>query len=168
MMALMRFRPATAPDLPELVSVQEHGAVVALSHIFPQDTHPFPRAAVLQRWRDELQNPSIAIYVSTDEAGHITGFAARRHDELLHFGTAIATWGTGIATAFHDALIETYPPDLHRLWLRVFEANARARRFWEKTGWKPTSRKTRSTFAPYPVLVEYELRQRRGSSGATR
>ena len=156
----MWFRPATETDLPDLVSVQEEGAVVALAHVFPQETHPFPRATILQRWRDELQDPSIAVYVSTDEAGHVTGFAVRRHDELLHFGTALATWGTGIATALHDALIQTYPPDLERIWLRVFEENLRARRFWEKLGWQSTGRTSRSLFAPYPVLVEHDLRPR--------
>ncbi len=154
----MRFRSATKADLSDLISVQEAGAVVALAHVFPQETHPFPRAEVLQRWTDELQDPSIAVYVSTDEPGHVTGFAARRNDELLHFGTAIATWGTGVASALHDALIQTYPPDLDRIWLRVFEENLRARRFWEKLGWRPTGRTSRSLFAPYPVLVEYDLR----------
>lgn len=154
----MHFRPATEPDLVELVGMQEAAAVVALAHVFPQDTHPFPREAVLERWRAELQDPDVAVYVSTDHADRITGFAARRHDELLHFGTAITTWGTGLASALHDALVATYPPGLSRIWLRVFEQNRRGRRFWEKHGWTSTGRTSRSPFAPHPVLVEYELR----------
>jgi len=125
--------------------------------VFPQDRHPFPRATILERWKQELADPSVAVYVSTDESTRITGFAARRHDELLHFGTAIDTWGTGTATALHHALLETYPPELHRIWLRVFEDNPRARRFWEKLGWRSTGRTSRSPFATFPVLVEYEL-----------
>jgi RimJ/RimL family protein N-acetyltransferase len=153
----MHFRPATDADLVELVSVQEDASTVALAHVFPQDTHPFPRAAILQHWRAELQDPGVAAYVCTDEVGHINGFAARRHDELLHFGTAVTAWGSGLAGALHDALIDTYPRALDRIWLRVFEENHRARRFWERKGWAATGRTSRSEFAPHPVLVEYEL-----------
>ncbi|MGA9749458.1 MAG: GNAT family protein [Nocardioides sp.] len=153
----MLFRPATEADLDELVRTQEAAAVVALAHVFPQETHPFPRESVLGRWRTELHDPAVAVYVSTDDVGRITGFAARKGDELLHFGTSISMWGTGLADALHDALVETYPCDLDRIWLRVFEANHRARRFWEKKGWRPSGRRSRSSFAPHPVLAEYVL-----------
>jgi len=153
----MHFRPATDADLDELVGVQEEASVVALAHVFPQATYPFPRAAILERWRTELHDPGIDVYVSTDQAEHVTGFAARRYDEVLHFGTAVSTWGTGLASVFHDALVDTYPDGLERIWLRVFEENHRARRFWEKKGWRSNGRTSRSPFAPHPVLVEYEL-----------
>jgi RimJ/RimL family protein N-acetyltransferase len=153
----MLFRLVTDADLHVLVQVQEEASVVALADVFPQETHPFPRAAILERWRIELHDPDTAVYVSTDEAEHIIGFAARRNDELLHFGTAISTWGSGVAGVLHDALVDTYPPDLDRIWLRVFEDNQRARRFWEKHGWRPDGRTSRSPFAPHPVLTEYEL-----------
>jgi RimJ/RimL family protein N-acetyltransferase len=158
------FRPATHADLDGLVAVQEEGAVAALAHVFPQDRHPFPREAIRQRWSAELQDPAVSVYVSTDDEGEITGFAARRGDELLHFGTAMSTWGTGLAGELHNALIATYPADLARLRLRVFAENHRARRFWEKHGWHPTGRASRSPFAPHPILVEYELRRGSRSS----
>jgi RimJ/RimL family protein N-acetyltransferase len=41
--------------------------------------------------------------------------------------------------------------------LRVFEDNQRARRFYEKLGWRRTDRLSRTSFPPYPVLVEYEF-----------
>ncbi len=152
-----RIRATTEADLAALVRVQEEGSVVALAHLFPQDAHPFPRAAILARWAAELDDPGIAAYVSTDESGAITGFAALRDDELLHFGTALPQWGTGLATRLHEALLATYPDDVDRLWLRVFVDNHRARRFWEKCGWRSTERTSRSDFAPHPLLVEYEL-----------
>ena len=155
----MRIRPATESDLVALVALQEEASVVALAHVFPQATHPFPREAVLARWREELADPLVAVYVSTDDAGALTGFAARREDELLHFGTVPAAWGTGLAAALHDALLRTWPNELDRLWLRVFRENHRARRFWEKHGWAATGSTTRSPFAPHPVLLTYELRR---------
>jgi len=137
--------------------MQEEASVVALGHVFPQATHPFPREAVLARWREELRDPAIAVYVATDPDGAITGFAARRDDELLHFGTALDTWGTGLAGRLHDELLGTWPPGTARLWLRVFEGNHRARRFWHRHGWRPTGATSQSPFPPHPVLLDYEL-----------
>lgn len=151
-------RPLSEADLVALVAVQEEASVAALAHVFPQDTHPFPTDAVLARWREELADPAIAAYVATDVDGRVTGFAARRRDELLHFGTALPTWGTGLADELLDALLATWPPDTDRLWLRVFEENHRARRFWARHGWTPTGRSSRSDFAPHPVLLDYERR----------
>lgn len=41
--------------------------------------------------------------------------------------------------------------------LRVFDQNHRARRFFEKLGWRPTDRTSWTSFPPHPVLVEHEL-----------
>ena len=153
----MMLRRATIDDVHALVDVQEHGAIASLSHIFPQATYPFPRAEVLHRWRGEIADPQIHTYVSTDAAGRISGFAATRAAELLHFGTAVETWGSGLAQELHDAVLDelkaTAPTGY--IWLRVFEANMRARRFYERLGWTRSGRRTRTTFAPYPVLLEY-------------
>jgi len=160
----MQFRPATVDDVSELVAVQEEAAVVALADIFPQDRFPFPRQEIVERWTAELHDPDTHVYVPTDDAGRITGFAARRDDEVLHFGTARSTWGTGHARDVHDALVATYPDDLERIRLFVLTENHRARRFWEKVGWRPTGRESRSPYLPYPHMAEYELRLReRGS-----
>jgi len=143
-----------------LVDLQMAASVVALAHIFPQEAHPFPRDDVLGRWRAELADPDVAVLVSIDEAGVMTGFGARRHAELLHFGTAPATWGSGLASDLHDALLATWPSGTGRLRLRVFRDNHRARRFWEKHGWEPTGESTRSPFEPRPLLLTYERRRR--------
>lgn len=150
-------RPMLVADLPDLLAVQEPGAVAGLAHVFQQETHPFPREAVLVRWREELADPAIAAYVAVDPEGHLRGFAARRDDELFRFGTALETWGSGLATWLHDALVATYPQDVTRLRLRVFSENARARRFYEKLGWRPTGHESRSSFPPHPLLVEYAV-----------
>ena len=149
-------RPATAADVEGILGVQEPGALAGLAHIFPQDRHPFPRAAVADRWREELADAVTAVYVSVDQAGRLTGFAARREDELLHFGTAVDLWGTALARHLHDTLLTTFPRSLRRVRLRVFAANHRARRFYEKAGWTVTGATSRTRFPPHPVLLEYE------------
>ena len=151
-------REATADDLDALLDVQEEGAVTGLADIFPQDRYPFPRELVRRRWSEELDDPATHVYVAVD-ADAVVGFAATRDNELLHFGTALRTWGTGTAQQFHAALLaelaRTVPAGSDHLRLRVFAANTRARRFYENLGWTPSGRRSRSTVEPYAVLVEY-------------
>lgn len=148
-------RPMVVADLPELVDVQERGAVLGLSDVFPQAQYPFPRDDVSRRWAQELADPAIDAYVVTGSGGEILGFAARRGDEVLHVGTAPETWGSGLAGWLHDALVATFPPDVRRLRLWVLEGNGRARRYYEKLGWTPSGATSRSPFPPYPAMLEY-------------
>ncbi len=152
-------RRANAADIEALVDTQQEGAVASLANIFPQDQYPFPRSAVRKRWTEELDGPDTHVYISVDETGTVIGFAAARDNELLHFGTALRTWGTGAAQQLHAALLDelsrTATAGSDHLRLRVFEENTRAQRFYEKLGWTETTQRTRSSFAPYAVLVEY-------------
>jgi RimJ/RimL family protein N-acetyltransferase len=150
-------RRAELSDLPELVDVQEAGAVLAFAHIFPQDAHPFPRATVLARWAAELAEAETDVFV-IEKDGRIAGFAAIRGNEFRHFGTAVPTWGSGLAQAAHDQVIARIAgTGATTARLRVFTDNHRARRFYEKQGWRSTGRLSRTAFAPHPVLEEYEL-----------
>lgn len=159
----MLLRPALVSEVPELVAMQEIAAVAALSHIFPQDEYPFPRAAVEAGWVAEIGRPDVDVFV-VSERGRIKGFAAVRADELLHFGTAIDTWGSGLAARMNDEVLSRLAAAGHAsAWLRVFEQNHRARRFYEKVGWRPTSRTSRGNYPPYPPLVHYEIELPPGS-----
>jgi RimJ/RimL family protein N-acetyltransferase len=141
-----------------MMDVQHAGALHALTHIFPQDAYPFPRAAIQSRWASEIENPGVDVYVIENDEGQIAGYAAVRDNEHLHFGTAVETWGTGLAAAAHDKLLERLAATgVTTARLRVFDQNHRARRFYEKLGWRRTDRLSRTTFPPHPVLVEYEL-----------
>ncbi|WP_144124094.1 GNAT family N-acetyltransferase [Catellatospora sichuanensis] len=154
----MLLRLAEPEDLDDLLDVQQEGAQRALAHIFPQDTHPFPRDLIFARWVAEIADPGIEVYVIERE-GRVSGFAATRGDELLHFGTAADTWGTGLAAAAHDDILKRLSAaGVTLARLRVFEENHRAIRFYEKLGWQRTPARTRTSFPPYPVLVGYERR----------
>jgi RimJ/RimL family protein N-acetyltransferase len=150
-------RAAVLSDLPALVDVQEAGAVRALAHIFPQDTYPFPKATVRSRWAAEIADPDIEVYV-IERDQRIAGFAAIRGTDFLHFGTAVETWGSGLAKTAHDQVLERIAATGATVArLRVFTENRRARRFYEKQGWHSTGRLSRTPFPPHPALVEYEL-----------
>ena len=155
----MTLRAATSADVDALLDIQQPAAVQGLSHIFPQDKNPFPRAAIADRWLTEIADPDVHVYLYTDQDDSIQGFAAVRGHELLHFGTDLPTWGTGLASRLHAALLDVMT-NAHgtptTLTLRVFEENRRARRFYYKHGWQPTGRSSRTTFPPHPLLLEYE------------
>jgi RimJ/RimL family protein N-acetyltransferase len=151
-------RRTRSSDLGLLLEMQRVGAVAGLGNIFPQQDHPFPSEEIRRRWEREIADPTLRCYVvvSADQDRGVLGFAALRGAELLHFGTALDTWGSGLAVRFHDALIATYDAQTTLLFLRVFEDNVRARRFYEKLGWQCTGVRTATSFPPHPTLVRYE------------
>jgi RimJ/RimL family protein N-acetyltransferase len=154
-------RDATPSDVSALLEVQRGGAVLALGEVFPQEVYPFPIEEIRARGVAELADPDIDAYVIVDGIGDVVGFAATRGSELLHFGTAVETWGTGLAARALAEIVDRLTlAGVTVARLRVFEDNRRARRFYGKQGWVPTSRRTRTSFPPYPVLVEYERRLR--------
>ncbi|GAB4051277.1 GNAT family N-acetyltransferase [Catellatospora paridis] len=154
----MLLRLAAREDLGDLLDVQQEGAQRALARIFPQDAYPFPRDEIFARWAAEIADPGIEAYV-IEHAGRVSGFAATRGDELLHFGTAVDTWGTGLAVAAHDEILQRLAASgVSLARLRVFEENHRAIRFYEKLGWQRTVARTRTSFPPHPVLLGYQRR----------
>lgn len=146
----------TASDVPDVLDIQEPGAVLGLSDVFPQDAYPFPRDVVAQRWLQEIAAPGIDCYVVLVD-NTVVGFAAIRGDEFLHLGTAIERWRTGIGETAHDAVLDVMVSrGVERAWLRVFTGNRRGRRFYEKLGWHPTGERTHSSFPPHAELLRYE------------
>ncbi len=150
-------RPMGHGDLDSLLEVQREGAVAGLGHIFPQDEFPFPVGEVRARWSVELDDLETRCWVIVQDR-RLAGFAAARQNEFLHFGTAVSTWGSGLAARAHDEVLghigrQGYPLAV----LRVFAENRRAIRFYERRGWSATARTTRTTFPPHPVLRHYEI-----------
>jgi RimJ/RimL family protein N-acetyltransferase len=150
-------RPMTEDDLPAISDLQQAGAISGLAAVFPQDRYPFPRDAIVARWRAEIGDPEIETCVAIDERGNLVGFAAVTGAELLHFGTAIDTWGDGTASELHDVVVGWLRAGDSQPVLFVFAENGRARRFYEKHGWQPTGTTRASTYAPYALLLEYTL-----------
>ena len=143
-------------DVGLVVELQEPASVRALAAVFPQDRYPFPREEVTARWHLEVADPLVDCFTVLHD-GEVAGFVATRHDELLHFGVAIEHWGSGLAARAHEAVLEHLRAQGHaHTWLRVFTANGRARRFYEKHNWEPTGHRSLSTFAPHPELVRYQ------------
>lgn len=150
-------RPLVSADLDELLRIQREGAVAGLGHIFPQQEHPFPIDTIRARWEAELSDPGVRCFAILQD-GRLAGFGALRGNELLHFGTALATWGSGLAGCAHDELMQVLRAEGHRrAWLRVFDENVRAVRFYTRRGWVPTDATEPTTFPPHPTLRRFEL-----------
>jgi len=150
-------REMNVRDLPALIELQQAGAVVGLADVFPQDRYPFPRDALIARWREEIADGEIRTRVALDDDGRLVGFAAMTGEELLHFGTAVDTWGDGTASALLGVVVAMLRTTTDAPTLRVFADNRRGRRFYEKHGWRPTGAQSTGTFEPQPVLLEYSL-----------
>jgi RimJ/RimL family protein N-acetyltransferase len=161
-------RRMTPADVTAVLDVQQPAAVVGLAGVFPQHAYPFPREAVRERWLREVVDPGIDCHVVISD-GAVAGFAAIRHDELMHFGIALEHWGSGLAGRAHDAVIALLAHQhLRRAWLLAFTENHRGRRFYEKHGWTPTGERARSTFPPRPELMRYERDIEPGNGGRGR
>ena len=69
-----------------------------------------------------------------------------------------AWWGTGVAVELHDRgleLLRGQGCECCRLW--VLEDNMRARRFYERHGWREDGRTRVVEFPPHPLDVGYSL-----------
>lgn len=75
----------------------------------------------------------------------------------MHFGTAVHTWGTGVAGLVHDLTLDQLRDEGHRrAWLKVLTDNTRAIRFYTRRGWHDTGSTGHSEFPPYPVVNHLE------------
>ena len=153
-------------DVPAVLEVQQPAAVVGLSEVFPQDVHPFPREVIAERWRAEVGDRDTSCFVICRD-GQVAGFAAVRGDEVLHFGVALEEWGSGLASRAHDEIVDVLRHrGLSRTRLRVYAANPRGRRFWEKRGWRQTGETSTGSMPPHAELLTYELALDRSAPAA--
>jgi RimJ/RimL family protein N-acetyltransferase len=141
----------SGPDEADVhLRVQREACVAAFSHIFPPDRYPFPDDAVLRAWREFRGT----VFVADEGPRRVVGIAAVRGCWLRNLYVVPDAWGSGVAGALHDAALEAIPdcPEV-RLW--VLDENHRARRFYERRGWRPNGESRRVEFPPEPLDVGY-------------
>jgi GNAT superfamily N-acetyltransferase len=132
-----------------LAAIQEDASLAGLAHIYPPERYPFPREAVLERWRASTQ----LVFVE-DEAG----FAAVAPPWLDALYVRPAAWGPGVAARLHDRAVEALRvAGVRRARLWVLEENRRARRFYERRGWILDGTTRVVEFPPNPLDVGYSL-----------
>jgi putative acetyltransferase len=154
---VVRVRAARPDEVEALVAIQQAASVAAFGHIFPPARYPFPAGPVRERWRAALGTAEGCVLVAEREGlpVGVVQVAPERLDGLFVLPWA---WGSGVADRLHDAAVERL-----RGWgcgwcrLSVLEENHRARRFYERRGWRLDGRRTRTPFPPHPPMVGYTL-----------
>ena len=92
--------------------------------------------------------------LAAERDGATVGIAGVEACWLHGFYVLPRWWGSGVADELHDAALQSMPdcPEL-RLW--VLEENHRARRFYEKHGWRENGETRVVPFPPHPIDVGY-------------
>ena len=129
--------------------IQREACLAGLAHVFPPERYPFPDADVLRRWREFG-----GVVLAAERDGVIVGIAGVESCWLHGFYVRPEWWGSGIADELHDAALAAMPdcPEL-RLW--TLTENHRARRFYERRGWRLNGETRVVPFPPNPVDVGY-------------
>jgi GNAT superfamily N-acetyltransferase len=150
-------REARPEEAKLLAAVQERASVAALGHIFPPDLYPYPRAAVRAHWIAAAADPAKRTLIALSEDEPV-GAACVGEEWLEGLYVVPARWGTGLADELHDRALEVVR-DLgsERCHLWVLEDNARARRFYERRGWRENGETRVVEFPPNPLDVGYTL-----------
>src|SRR5438309_2968461 len=150
-------RPATAADATTLLEIQREASLAAFPHIFPPGLYPFPSDQVLRKWLEQLAAPDSRVVIA-ERNGHPVGAAAygpRRFDQLW---IVPSEWGSGLSQVVYDEVLRgllELSSGVCRLW--VLAENHRARRFYERRGWRADGRRMRTPYPPTPELVGYSL-----------
>jgi GNAT superfamily N-acetyltransferase len=145
-------RRATSSDAETLAEIQEEASVAGVSHVYPPERFPFPSAAVRDRWRRFTDAGGWAM-LSPD------GFVAVEEPWLEALYLRPGAWGTRLAVVLHDlAVAELRARGIGEARLWVLERNARARRFYERLGWRADGTSRVVEFPPNPIDLGYTLK----------
>jgi putative acetyltransferase len=140
----------SGPDEAEThFAIQRAACLPALAHIFPPELYPFPEDEIRQRWRGF---PGVVLVAERD--GEAVGIAGVEDCWLHGFYVRPEWWGSDVASELHAAALEAMA-DCPELKLWVLEENRRARRFYEKRGWRANGETRVVPYPPSPTDVGY-------------
>ena len=150
-------REARPEEAQILATVQERASVAGLAHIFPPELYPYPREAVQARWIAAAADAAARVLIARS-GDDTVGAACVREGWLDGLYVVPELWGTGLADVLHDRALELVR-DLGsaRCHLWVLEDNARARRFYERRGWRENGETRVVPYPPNPLDVGYTL-----------
>jgi GNAT superfamily N-acetyltransferase len=149
----LRVRPARPGDEEMLLAIQRSSSTAALGHVFPPERHPFPDDAIRDSWRELLRSDGVTTLIAEVEE-RPAGLVAWSDGWLARLFVAPEHWGTGLAARLHDEAVAALGRPCH-LW--VLEENARARRFYERRGWRADGEQQPAGFPPWPTELRYTL-----------
>jgi GNAT superfamily N-acetyltransferase len=111
---------------------------------------------VRERWEAALGDPEVTVLVYDD--GQIVGVAGSRPCWLDGLYVLPSRWGRGVGRELHDeALARLRAAGCDRAHLWVLEGNDRARRVYERLGWRENGETRVVPFPPNPIDAGYSL-----------
>jgi RimJ/RimL family protein N-acetyltransferase len=142
----------SGPDEAEThFALQRAASLAGMANVFPPERYPFPDDEVRQRWRAFTGAVLLA-----ERDGRAVGMAAFEHCWLGGLYVVPEEWGRGVAGELHDAALAAMP-DCAELRLWALEGNDRARRFYERRGWRLNGETRVVPYPPNPIDVGYLL-----------
>ena len=142
-------RPSGREEAERHFEIQRAASLAAFARVYPPDRYPFPDEDVRERWR---AFPGRVLAAELDSV--VVGVAAVDGCWLHGFYVLPERWGTGIADELHDAALAALA-DCPEIKLWTLEENPRARRFYEKRGWRLNGETRVVPFPPHPLDVGY-------------
>lgn len=142
------YRAATAADAAGLAELGQRSFTETFGHLYdPADLAAFLASHSEERWREELGDPAFAVQVAETE-GRMAAYAKLGPPSLpfepggpcteLRQLYVLKPWqGAGVAAALMEwVLAEARARGADELYLSVFTDNHRARRFYERYGFR--------------------------------
>jgi len=144
-------RTAGRDEAETCFEVQRAASVAGLAHVYPPEQYPYPDDEVRAQWDEK---PGTVLVAERD--GRIVGVVVAHACWLTNLYVIPEWWGSGVAGELHDAAVASMP-DCAELKLWVLEDNSRARRFYERRGWRRNGDERVVEFPPHPIDVGYSL-----------
>jgi len=150
-------RETRADEAEALAEIQRDACLTAFAHIFPPDLYPFPMDEVRERWTTALADPEVSVLVADVDARPV-GLAGYRLEWLDGLYVVPDVWARGIGRELHDQVLARLRElGSTRCHLWVLEANDRARRFYERHGWRENGETRVVPFPPNPIDFGYTI-----------
>jgi GNAT superfamily N-acetyltransferase len=150
----MSIRRGDVGDLELTLAIQHAASLAGLGHIFPPDRFPYPVGEVREGLREQLEDPRYITLIDAEGRG----FTIVGDGWLQRLYVRQDAWGSGLARDLHDAALAALRQQgaaSASLW--CLAENARARRFYERHGWRINGDERVVPFPPHPLDVGYSI-----------
>jgi GNAT superfamily N-acetyltransferase len=130
-------------DAGGLAAVQLDSALVGYAGIFPPHAPEPTLEQLTERWWREIAQPANTAYAAVDHDAIVGSVSIgpdpedERVAQLRKLYVAPERWGTGIGVRLHDVVLDrARQRGFASMTLWVLEENVRARRMYERWGWR--------------------------------
>jgi GNAT superfamily N-acetyltransferase len=137
-----------------VLAIQREASLAGLSHVFPPDRFPYPEDEVRDDLREQLDDPRFIALVDAEGRG----FTMVGDGWLQRLYVREGAWGSGLAQELHAAALDALrDQEVTTASLWCLAENPRARRFYERQGWRLNDTHRVVPFPPHPLDLGYSI-----------